>query len=262
MATTKQEMKMPDEVIEDAAPVEVAAVTPDPDYTSIVTPEMKKAAEADLVRVEEEAAKPKLRTFKRGERAVRLYVSDLFEFPEDFDLEGIGPVSYLAQPEGAITGSVDTQTFSIKEQLLKGLQFEEPARPLEQGRALRVVKALKPNGVLAQLPFEAQINNGAAGDVIDALGIRHYMRKWGKAGIIFMNMDTLVPVYCFARNCHAAAMVPALAERYPEHIDVIDSGYCSWEHLQFTEPNLAAQLRGGGVFSRNATTTRTWQRTQ
>lgn len=252
MATVKDTPKMPDETGDAVAMQELDGTV------SIVTEEMVTAAKEDLVRQSKNIGPgSSVRTFKRGERTARIYVSDLFEFPASFDFEGIGPVSYLAQPEGEITGSVDTQTFSIKEQFLAGLVFEEPARRLEQGRALRVVKALKPNGVLAQLPFEPQINNGAAGDVQDALGLRFYQRK---GFLIFMDMDTLQPVYCFARNCHAAAMIDKLVKKYPQHADVIGSGYCSWDHLVFTEPNLAAKLMGGGTFSNNATTTRSWQR--
>lgn len=227
---------------------------------SIVTDEMKEAAAADLARLNaKRAEESNIRRFSRPGARKKVYVSDLFEFPE-FDLDGIGPMSYLAQPEGEITGNLDTQEFSILEDRLRGLTFEEPARQLEQGRALRTVKALKPNGIMAQLPFEGQVNNGAAGDVSDALGIRYYQRKWGKAGIIFMDFDTLQPVYCFARGCHAAAMVPALAAVYPQHTDVIGSGYCSYEHMVFTEPNLARNSQGQGLFGLNATTSRQWQR--
>jgi hypothetical protein len=225
--------------------------------SSGVTADMKEAAAADLKRLNTNRKNNKRRTFKREGAAQKLYVSDLFEFPADFNLDGIGPMSYLAQPEGEITGSIDTQEFTIKEELLKGLTFEPPGRKLERGRALRTVKALKPNGVLSQLPFEGQINNGAAGDVKDALGIRYYQRK---GFLIFMNFDTLEPIYCFARNCHAAAMVPQLAQRFPQHADVIGSGYCSYEHMVFTEPNLARNAAGLGMFGLNATTTRSWER--
>ena len=222
---------------------------------SMVTPAMKAAAAADLKRQASKREKEgKLRTFKRGDGPTKIFVSDLFEFPADFDLDNIGPMSYLAQPEGEITGSVDTQTFSIKEKLLEGLIFEQPGRRLEAGRSLRTVKALKPNGILAQLPFEMQINNGASGEVADAIGLRYYARK---GFLIFMDIDNLQPVYCFARNCHAAAMVEKLAGVYPENINVIGSGYCTYDHMVFTEPSLGREASG---FSIGATTSRSWNR--
>lgn len=223
-----------------------------------MTPELQAAIDADLAKVNEARASGiKIRTFANAGTASKLYVSDLYELPMALDLDGIAPTSYLAQPEGDITGAVHTQTFSIREERLLGLMFDQPSRRLEQGRALRVVKALKPNGNLVQIPIEGQINNAAAGNPEDAIGVRHYARK---GYIILMDLEAFLPVYCLARNCWAAAMVPGLSKRFPAHVDVIGSGYCSYDHMVFVEPNLARNAAGLGMFGLNATTTRSWER--
>lgn len=218
-----------------------------------VTEDMKAAAEKDLKRqAEKRENDSKIRTFKGAAGAEpELYVSDLYSLPEGFDLDAIGPMSYLAKAEGEITGNIATQQFSVIEERLEGLLFDKPARRLEQGRSLRTVKVLKPNGVLGQIPFEDQINNTAAGDGSDAIGVKKFAKK---GFLILFDFDEMQPVYCMSRNCFAAAMVPELAERFPEHTGVIGSGYCSYDHMAFTEPNLANS--NNGMFSTNATTTR------
>lgn len=215
-----------------------------------VSEEMVAAAKADLEQKNQEI-QDGVRTFKRGGEA-KVRVSDLYEFPKDFDMSGVTPMSYLAEPVGEITGNVDTQAFRINEDRTKGLMFDVPARRLEQGRALRTIKHLKPNGVLGQIPFEGQINNTAAGDMSDAIGVKKYQRK---GSIIFFDFDNAQPVYCMARNCFAAAMIPELVEEYPQHANVVGSGYCSYDHMVFTEPNLARRS-GNGMFEGGVTTTR------
>ncbi len=217
-----------------------------------VSQDMKEAAEKDLKRQAEERKRTSgIRTFRGAAGAEpELYVSDLYELP-NLDIDGIGPMSFLAKIEGEITGSVATQTFSIQEERLKGLTFDQPARRLEKGRSLRVVKVIKPNGVLGQIPFEDQINNTAAGDSNDAIGVKKYAKK---GYFILFDFDEMQPIYCMSRNCWAAAMVPQLAEKFPQHTGVIGSGYCSYDHMVFTEPNLARQ--SGGMFESNVTTSR------
>lgn len=226
-------------------------LTPEVQETeSGVNQEMIAAAAADLKeKNEKRIAKPGIRTFRRPGTASQVAVNELFPFPDDFDLSGLAPVSYLAMPEGEITGAIDTQEFSVIEERLKGLLFDIPGRNLARNGQLRTIKALKPNGTLAQLPFALQINNAAAGELRDALGLRKYQRR---GYLIFMDFDTLSPVYCMARNCWAAAMVAALAKVYPEHLNVLGSGYCSHDHMGFTEPNLVRQ--GSGMFEAGATT--------
>jgi hypothetical protein len=217
---------------------------------SIVTEEMQAAVAADLE--EKQAAKkdPAVRTLKREGRQQKLYVSDLYEFPVEFDLDGVYPTSYLAQPVGPITGFVDTQEFTIIEERLKGLLFDQPARDLEKGQTLKTVKGLKLSGDLIQIPYEKQINNTAGGDYSDAIGVQRQRRK---GTIVFYDFETGMPVYCFTNNCWAAAMVPGLVEMFPEHLDVIGTGYCSRKHYQFSAPNEANGYRG--MFSGGATTT-------
>jgi hypothetical protein len=185
---------------------------------------------------------------------MQLYVSDLYELPKEFDLEGLAPTSYLTEVHGEITGAVDTQEFTIIEERLGGLLFDRPARDLERGAQLKVVKALKPSGDLIQVPWEMQINNTAGGDYGDAIGVRRMARK---KYFVFLDFETGQPIYCFSNNCWAAAMVPALASTYPEHAQAIGTGYCSLKHFGYTAPNEANKfLTGyGGMFSAGATTT-------
>jgi hypothetical protein len=252
VASKAQKEAVEDVIIVDGLDEEIVEVV-----DSGVSEDMQAAAKADLDRLNEQrAAGPKLRVFKSPDSPSELYVSELYEFPAEFDLEGIGPTSYLAQVEGEITGSIHTQTFSIREERLKGLMFEQPNRKLEAGRSLRVVKAIKPNGGLVQLPFESRVNNAAAGEVGDVIGLRTYQRK---RFILLMDVDTLSPVYCFARNCWAAAMVPQLVAMFPQHSDVVGSGYCAYDHMVFTEPNLGRQA-SLGTFGQNATTSQSWER--
>lgn len=224
---------------------------------SQVSEDMQAAAKADLDRVNADRAAG-VRTFSRGGAQAELTVSDLFEFPADFDLAGIAPTAYLAQPEGEITGNLETQKFSVVEERLKGLIFDVPGRALERGRTAKTVKMLMYDGRLIQIPFEAQINNTAAGSSEDAIGVRKYQRR----GIIFFDFSTGLPIYCFSRNCNAAAMRPELSRQYPQHQAVSGSGYCSREHFLFTEPSRARRWfnEGGGMFEGNVTTSQSAHR--
>lgn len=218
-----------------------------------VPADVQDAVKANLAAINKDRASG-LRTFKREGAISDLYVSDIFPFPADFSVANLAPTSYLAQPEGEITGSIDTQKFSLIEERLKGLLFDQPARSIERGSALRVVKILKPDGTLGQVGFEGQINNAAAGGTEDAIGLHKQARK---GGYLFYNFETGQPIYCFARNCWAAAMISLLEKIYPQHRNVIDSGYCSADHFRFVEPSRARrffQEGGGGLFEANATT--------
>lgn len=220
-----------------------------------VTADMMEAAAADLKeKNEKREAEKQLRVFRPGGVQSQLYVSKVFKLPEDFSLDNLSPTSYLAQPEGEITGSVSTQRYSLVEERLKGLVFDQPGRPLAAGRALRTVKWLKPDGTLSQIGYEGQINNTAAGDLSDAIGLRGYARK---GGVMFFNFDTGLPIYCFARNCWAAAMCEEIADDFPQHRGVIGSGYCSADHFRFVEPGRARRwFQEGTGFDFNATTTK------
>lgn len=220
-----------------------------------ITPEVQAQIDASLAAAQKAFDNPQTKVRTRKAAASATPTVDIgVPLPADFDLDSLSPASFLVQPVGKITGSIDTQQFVVIEERLEGLIFTKPALPLERGRALRVVKAISPNGVLVQLPFEGQHNNAAAGEPQDALGIRYYQRK---GFLILMNMDTLIPIYCFARNCHAAAMRLELSNVYPQHADVTGSGYCSFAHMEFTEPNLA---RTRSPFEIAATTTQTYQK--
>jgi len=108
--------------------------------------------------------------------------------------------------------------------------------------------------VLSQIGYEGQINNTAAGDLSDAIGLRGYARK---GGVLFFNFDTGQPIYCFARNCWAAAMCEEIADDFPQHRGVIGSGYCSADHFRFVEPGRARRwFQEGTGFDFNATTSK------
>lgn len=218
-----------------------------------VSQDMLESAKKDLAQ-KNAARESGVKVFRRGERQSELRVLDIYPFPADFDVEGIAPTSYLAQPVGDITGFIDTQEFTVIEERLKGLVFDKPARDLEKGATLKTVKALKPMGGLVQLPWEAQINNGAGGDVSDMVGVRRYQKKGYH---LFLDPVTGLPMYCYTLNCWAAAMVPQLVGDYPQHSQAIGTGFCSLKHFTFSSPNEAKKFLTGytGMFSDGATTT-------
>ena len=218
-----------------------------------VSQDMIDAAKADL-KAKNEARAEGRKVFRRGEGQSALRVLDIYPFPADFDVEGIAPTSYLAQPVGEITGYIDTQEFTIIEDRLKGLVFDKPARDLEKNHNLRTIKALKPMGGLVQLPWANTINNAAGGDEADMVGVRRYQKKGYH---LFLDPQTGQPMYCYSLNCWAAAMVPALVQEYPEHTGALGTGYCSLRHFQMTAPNEAKRFLTGytGMFSDGATTT-------
>lgn len=221
-----------------------------------VTQDMQEAAAADLAAKNlKRKEDSKIRTFKQPGTVIDLYVSDIYELPKELNQDGLAPTSYLAQPEGDITGSIFTQTFSVREERLKGLVFDQPARRLQKGMAIRTIKAIKPNGNLAQLPFTSTVNNQAGGSTEDAIGLRKYTRK---GFIVLFDFDSMAPIYCMARNCWAAAMVEPLSELFPKHRNVIGSGYCSYDHMAYTEPQLARQ--SGGMFETGVTSSFTAHR--
>ncbi|NIT76613.1 MAG: hypothetical protein GWO44_06775, partial [Thermoplasmata archaeon] len=90
----------------------------------------------------------------------------------------------------------------------------------------------------------------------DAIGLRRYQRKGMH---IFIDWDTLQPIYCAAWGCFAAAvqragdgsLVPAVAEA---------PGFCTLRHATHTLPNKYKDSGEilGQMFGGNATTTRTW----
>lgn len=222
--------------------------------TTEIPEAVKDAVEADLQKLNDERDSG-LRTFKRRGGAQTLYVSDLFKLPEDFSLANLAPTSYLAQPEGPITGNLETQRFSLIEERLKGMTFDQPGREIERNGRLKVVKALKPTGVLSQLPLSQTHNNAAAGNEEDMIGMRVYTKK---GYLLLWDHEANLPVFCFARNCWAAAMREEMKDKFPQHMDVVNTGYCSYDHLAFIEPRKAkdAPVIGKGMFESGITTTR------
>lgn len=233
--------------------------------TTIVTDEMLSAVQAeDRGTVEEQLAKKEgktqdpnaPRTFVRGgSRVVDLWIDESLQIPIELDINGLAPTSIFAVPYGEITGNLETQQFTLNEDALKGMTFQAPGRNLPN-KKLYTVKAFHRDGTLVQLPFESQINNTAGGEIEDAIGIRRYQRK---GLLVLIDWNTLLPVYCAAFECWAAAMRPELNDRFPQHVAATNTGFCSIRHAQHILPNRfndAAQILG--AFGKDATTSRVW----
>lgn len=164
---------------------------------------------------------------------------------EDF-LE-YGPQGFASSiPEGVETApySID-QEFIIDPVKVEKLHFDRPGRNLPKKR-LYNIKALHKDGRFVQLPFEAQVQNNAGGDPEDAIGLRRYERKGIK---LFVDFQTLIPLFCAAWDCWAQA------EQSGPFV-----GFCSERHAKHTLPNQYkdASAITRGIFGEGATTSRTW----
>jgi hypothetical protein len=165
---------------------------------------------------------------------------------EDFELYTSSGMAAKIPVGVEITAYSDDQEFIIDPEMVRHLMFQKPGRNLPKKR-LYTVKALHKDGRLVQLPFEAQIQNNAGGDPGDAIGLRRYQRK---GILVFIDFDTLIPVYCAALGCFAAATQDG------QYV-----GFCTLKHAKHTLPN---QYKDAGtiassIFGENATTSRTWE---
>ena len=182
---------------------------------------------------------PKTRKMAQG-RAAKFVESDV-PYPAEAhgeDFEEYGPMGYAAK-----VGDYDVaaysfeQEFMLDEEMLKNLPFQAPGRPIP-AKGLYTIKAIKPNGVLSQLPFEPQIQNTAGGEIEDAIGLRRYQRK---GYLILMDFQTLQPVYCAAAECWAKAK---------------PGGFCTDAHRQITMPSESKESKG--MLEAGVTTSRIW----
>ena len=165
--------------------------------------------------------------------------------PAGLNEEVFGPASFFSEPVG-VPKRDQEQQYRIDLAKLGGITFDAtPGRALRKEKRLKVMKAFNPGGSLVQLPLSKNINNAAAGRDSDRLGLLTYTDK----GFLLCQDPQRYPFYCYAIDCWAAAMRKVLSERYPEHIDVIGTGYCTKRHYDHTEPN-----RGPGLFGVGATT--------
>ena len=225
-----------------------------------VKPEMQEAAQAQLKeQAKKRAARdkpggPRLRG--RGIRDTDIWIDETISLPAGFDTDNLSPTSYMTLPHGEITGLTDTQEFTVVEERLKGLTFTRPGMALPKKRQY-TVKALHKDGRLVQVPFEPQINNSAAGSMEDAIGLRRMMHK---GMMLFIDFENMMPVYCAAYNCWAAAHRPELSDRFPENANASGTGFCSMRHAEHTMPNRykEAQNVTRGMFGSGATTSVSW----
>jgi hypothetical protein len=163
------------------------------------------------------------------------------------NFEFYGPTGFGAViPEGVdVAEFASEQEFVIDPERVRTLFFDKPGRNLPKKR-LYNIKGLHKDGRLNQFPFEPQIQNNAGGDPEDAIGLRRYQRK----GIfLFIDWNTLIPVYCAAWDCWAAGQAGGNF-----------AGFCALRHAQHTLPNA---YKGGGEISRGlmeagVTTTNVW----
>ncbi len=190
-----------------------------------------------------------------AERAIPdsdLYVNEDLPVPAEITAllpEEFGPTSFFVQAatwdeKGAPIA------YTILEERLKGLTFDRVmGRALQKKKRLKVMKAMKPDGTLVQLPWERRVNNASVGRDNDQIGLLPYTDK----GYILLQDEQKYPYYCFAIDCWAAAMRTAIKAAYPEFVDAIGTGYCSIAHGDHTNPNKSA-----GIFGEAATTSQTW----
>lgn len=147
-----------------------------------------------------------------------------------------GPQAFAAVP-------AEDGTFTIDKDKAQWLHFTKPGGTIPN-RPSYTIKAFQPDGRLIQIPFEPQIQNSAAGDKEDAIGLHRARRK----GIhVLIDWDSLLPVYCPASDCWA--------QGNPKF-----EGFCSPQHANKTLPNRfneAGEVQQG-LMSRNVTTSRVW----
>lgn len=215
---------------------------------SIITEEMRQAAAASVEVVNEQIkTAPDTRDFSKprtraGGSSRDVVQASSVPVPEGLDPDNFGPTAFAAIPVGRITGSMDTQEFTLDAAKVDFLHFQAPGQNLPKKR-LYTIKALKPNGELVQLPFEPQIQNNAGGDPEDAIGLRRYARK---GYLLLMDMISMQPVYCAAWGCWARADGR--------------TGFCSDKHAKHTLPNKYKDAGAivGGLMDQGVTTSRTW----
>ncbi len=187
---------------------------------------------------------------KRGSAQTGKYFKSDIPYPagihgENFELYGPqGFASFV--PEGTDIATYSSeQEFMIDPEKVEWLFFQQAGRNLPKKR-LYTIKGIHRDGRLRQFGYEEQIQNTAGGDPEDAIGLHRYERK----GIyILIDWTTMIPVYCGAWGCFAAA------DQTGESV-----GFCSVRHGQHTLPNNFRQGDQGmmGMFSQNATTSRIW----
>jgi hypothetical protein len=219
-------------------------------------PELKAAAEASTAATNEARKAPKAKKSgvgvlrKKGTSQTRDFFPSKIPYPEgihgeNFELYGpAGFASYV--PEGTdISVYSNDQEFMIDPEKVKVLWFQNPDRNLAKKR-LYMIKGIHQDGRLTQFPFESQIQNNAGGDPNDAIGLHRYERK----GVhLLIDWTTLIPIYCAAWGCFAAAA------QNGNHI-----AFCGLRHADHTLPNRHKGEGGAamGMFSKGVTTSRTW----
>lgn len=235
----------------------MSGIVTDEMLAAVKSEELGTIEEANAAKEEQVRDPSKPRTFQReaSRRTVDLWIDESLPIPVQLDIDNLSPTSVFAVPYGEITGNIETQEFTLDEEKLKGMVFQMPAKNLP-GKRLYTVKAFHEDGTLVQLPFESQINNTAGGELEDAIGIRRYQRK---GLLVLIDWNTLMPVYCAAFECWAAAMRPELVDRFPQHQAAVGTGFCSVRHAQHTMPNRFSQAAEIlGAFGKDATTSRVW----
>mgnify|MGYP001574185583 CR=1 FL=1 len=192
------------------------------------------------------------KTRSKGEAIESVLVHDpKFPWPE-LNPARVGPSAYAAVIDKKGEKSEDIE-FHLNPEKMKGLPFAPAGRPIPSSKPLYTIKAVHTDGRLVQLPFEEQINNTAAGDHDDAIGLNRYARKVDAAGDVIMylliDLNTMIPVYCPARDCWAQRGDPS--NRF----------FCCPQHLSVTIPGnfkgaKAEQYKG--LMSGGVTTSRVW----
>lgn len=167
---------------------------------------------------------------------------------EDFELYSLQGFAAYILPGTDIEDYASDQQFIIDPAKVQFLKFDRPGRPLGKAQRAYVVKHIKPNGIMGQTIFEAQVNNSAAGDRSDAIGLWKHIRKGFK---LLIDIETLIPIYCAAVNCWAQAVQ-----------DGNYVGFCTMEHAMHTMPN---DFKGGegpgaalGMLQQGVTTRSKW----
>ena len=239
---------IPTETLDEIAPESFT----EPETEPVMELTLEEAqAQARAARAEQSSKK---RTVKVGRR-LKVEIDADVPWPE-MDFEAIFPTSYFAVID-KLGETLEETEFHIDDEKLVGIAFSAPDGNIAV-RSLYVVKAVQPDGRIIQIPFEEQINNTAAGDREDALGLRRYERR----GIALLwDWANFLPIFCAHVDCWARAMVEELSAKYPQHRRAANTGFCSLRHQARTLPNMfddAGNIRQG-LMSQGATTTRIWK---
>ena len=167
-----------------------------------------------------------METFESTEEGIKLPPVDREEF--ELPSSAFGAKVKLNKDGNPVTVTIPKENI---------LPFAEPGKRVGAKR-LYTVKAVKPDGSVTQIPFEAQINNNVASPE-NALGLQYYVRK---GFMVLFDFGSGTGAFCPTWDCWA--------KWNPEF-----GGFCCLAHKEITAP----ESESGPGFGEGSTTSSIWK---